>query len=341
MVSFSLWIIFRQKKLTLVSPGGNGTAEAVIPTIPTIAPEKAMGILLLGYGGAGHDGGWLTDAIQLLYVDNERQTTALISIPRDLLVQSAAGQSKINAVMVQNATDKDELLKSGMMALKQVVSQFTGLPVNYFLAVDFVGIQRVIGGEFGNKLDVQVHETLDDPWYPVKGNELETCGLTAEQIADYSAKYSGFELEKQFPCRYEHLHFDPGLTGMEGEDVLKYARSRHGSAEGDVSRGKRQQEVINAIAKNTFSIKTIEQLPDFFKQLASNLQTDVDKDIVAALLPMITKAKDYKQITVNLGPANILQSSTHPSAGYVMIPKTGSFDWDSVHKFLKEELSKN
>jgi len=58
---------------------------------------SSLNILLLGYGGAGHSGGFLTDVIQIVHFDFEKQKIAFISIPRDLWVQLPSGTSnKIN-----------------------------------------------------------------------------------------------------------------------------------------------------------------------------------------------------------------------------------------------------
>ncbi len=236
---------------------------------------KTLGVLLLGYGGAGHQGGYLTDAIQVLFVNFEKEKTALISIPRDLWVKLPNGQEgKINSILANSvkkansATDKAENVKS-------VVSNITGLKINYFVAIDFVGFQRTIGINLKG-IDVEVGQALDDPWYPISGEELNTCGKSSEEVAELSIKYSGFELERQFPCRFEHLHFDKGIVHMEGGDALKYVRSRHGSAEGDVSRGRRAQEVLVAIGKRLFSLNALDYIPAFYDSLTKHVSTDLD-----------------------------------------------------------------
>ena len=41
--------------------------------------------------------------------------------------------------------------------------------------------------------------------------------------------YSDNQVFKLFPCRFEHLSFQKGLTHMDGETALKFVRSRHGT----------------------------------------------------------------------------------------------------------------
>ena len=60
--------------------------------------ENILTVLLLGYGGAGHQGGYLSDVIHIVHLDFAKQKTALISIPRDLWVSLPNGtERKINA----------------------------------------------------------------------------------------------------------------------------------------------------------------------------------------------------------------------------------------------------
>src|SRR4030043_1022158 len=48
--------------------------------------EDSYNVLLLGYGGAGHDGGNLSDVIIVVNVNVPKKKVTFISIPRDLWV---------------------------------------------------------------------------------------------------------------------------------------------------------------------------------------------------------------------------------------------------------------
>lgn len=298
----------------------------------------SLGILLMGYGGAGHDGGFLTDAIQVLHIDFKQSKVALVSIPRDLWVRTSnSGEMKINNVIAAAATDKKELIKTGAPALKQVLTDVTGVPIHYFIGVDFVGYQRAIGINFKG-IEVDVAETLEDPWYPIKGEELNLCGMSPEKIQEVHAKYSGFELERQFRCRYKQLVFKKGKVTMQGEQALEYVRSRHGSTEGDVSRGKRQQEVLQAIKNRMLSLEVLDDLPGFFTEIAKNTTTDIDVEIVKNLVPFLQSAKDFKITTINLAPTNVFVNSKSANGAFIMVPKEGENKWESVHEYINNEL---
>jgi LCP family protein required for cell wall assembly len=317
-------------------------AELVDQPLPS--PDiNQLTILFLGYGGAGHDGGFLVDAIQVLHVNFEKKVAALISIPRDLWVKFPGGSAKINTALVnQNSLgktkeDKNEFYKKGGETTKNIVSQITGLHVDYFATVDFVGFERLIGQELDG-IDVDVAETLDDPWYPIRGQELNPCDYTPQEIAELSSEYSGFELEKKFPCRYERVHYKPGINKMEGGDALKYVRSRHGSAAGDISRGKRQQEVLAAIKNKLLDLKILDNLPSIYNEVVTHVFTDIDLTIAEKLLPAAKSGLDFRIVKINLGPENVLTTG-NSSGAFTIIPKSGDSNWQEVHKYIQEQLN--
>lgn len=298
---------------------------------------KTLGILLLGYGGPGHAGGYLTDAIQLLYFDFDKSKVALISLPRDLGVKLSDGrQIKINAALINSAQkqEKSDWMSGATDNMKQLISDIVGVPIHYFVAVDFVGFQRAIGLNLKD-IAVDVVETLDDPWYPISGEELNPCGLTPKEVADLTNKFSGFELEKKFPCRYEHLHFEKGTVHMEAGEALKYIRSRHGSADGDISRGRRQQEVLLAIKKKLLLLNALDDIPVLLKEIVKHVQTDINLEIANYLVPLIKNSWDLKISTVNLSTANVLSFSNQSTLIY---PKKGPYVWSAVRSYIREQI---
>ena len=198
------------------TPTPNSFAQATPKPINNNNPEAGIyNVLLLGYGGGTHDGTLLTDSIIVVHVNTNTKKAALISIPRDIWVP---GNHKVNAAGI-----------AGFQNSGPVVQNITGLPMNYYVAVDFAGYTKLIDDLGG--ITVQVPNPFDDPFYPIEGEENNTCGLTDPQIFELKNKYQGFELERQFTCRYEHLHFDKGEAKLDGVTALKYVRSRHGDSD--------------------------------------------------------------------------------------------------------------
>ncbi len=299
--------------------------------------KKSLGILLLGYGGPGHQGGMLTDVIQLLYFDFEKTTVSMISIPRDLWVELPNGkQGKMNKAFTMG-DDSQKLINSGGQVSKEMAELIIALPVDYFFALDFVGFQRLIG-EVLKGIDVKVVNTLDDPWYPIKGEELNPCGYSPEEIAELTNKSSGFELEKQFECRYEHVYFKPGVVEMHGGDALKFVRSRHGSSAGDFSRSQRQQAVLVGVLKKLLSLDGLKKAPEFFKQASYTFSTDFDLEIIEHLLPAFENIGKFEQKSIILSTENVFVSSKSSSGQFILIPKAGVNNWKEVHQFLQNKL---
>src|SRR5947209_1871627 len=90
-----------------------------------------VNILLLGYGGAGHDGAFLTDSLVVMSLLPQSHKTTLLSVPRDLWVQyppSSGNYTKINAIYT-NASNGNANPIAGGDAIAQKVSLVTGLDV--------------------------------------------------------------------------------------------------------------------------------------------------------------------------------------------------------------------
>ena len=305
--------------------------------ISQIPPEdlKTLTVVLLGYGGAGHQGGFLTDVIQIMHIDFDKAKINLISVPRDLWVKLPNDkQAKINTAFTLGV-DPNKPVASGGQVAKQMAANVTGIPIDYFIAIDFVGFKRLIGEEI-NGIVVNVPETLDDSWYPIKGEELNPCGMTPQEVADLTAQYSGFALEKQFECRYEELHFGKGLVYMEGKDALAYVRSRHGSAGGDFSRSQRQHALLKAIGNKLWSLKTLEKAPEFFKQIDRHITSDVNLEVVKYLVPALKAAKDFETKSVVLSTENVFTTSKSSAGASIVVPKAS---WEAVHNYVQQQLN--
>ena len=126
---------------------------------------------------------------------------------------------------------------------------------------------------------------------------------------------------------------------MEGGDALEYVRSRHGSADGDISRGKRQQEVLKAIRQKLFSLEALDKLPGFFTEIIKHTQTDISLDIIQYLLPVLKKSRDFKLVTVNLATTNVLSTATSNMGGAIIFPKEGNFKWDQIQEFINNQIN--
>jgi anionic cell wall polymer biosynthesis LytR-Cps2A-Psr (LCP) family protein len=307
------------KKPAASRPTLNRESYANATPAPITNPEGVFNILLLGYGGAGHEGSLLTDSIIIVHVDTNIKKAALVSVPRDLWVP---GNHKINA----------EAGVNGFQNVGGVILNVTGQHIDYFVSVDFGGFVKIIDNL--GEITVQVPKTFDDAFYPITGRENETCGLTADQINAFKAQYSGFNLEKQFTCRYEHLHFDAGPATLDGTTALKFVRSRHGDS--DFGRSLRQFAVLVGIENKLISLKSAGKLNDTIQTLSNIVRTDASAGTIKTLLDVFGNPSAYEIKQIQLTTDDVLAESTGSGGQYILIPKAGNLNFSGIKSFLSE-----
>jgi anionic cell wall polymer biosynthesis LytR-Cps2A-Psr (LCP) family protein len=364
IIAASYFFFIKPRQVNLISPNAEPSptpllderaipttnAEIAVPTPDTstadIATTRKLGVLLLGYGGAGHEGGYLSDVIQVAYINFDTNTIGLIHIPRDLYVSipttTTPIKTKVNAALAMGTKSGNYPTKSltsdvvlrGAYVSRDVVEKITGIKISYVVGIDFNSFVGAINAL--RSIPVKVTTTFDDPWYPIKGRELELCGHSPEDVTAMSATMSGFNLEKQFPCRYEHLHFDPGTTQMDGDTALKYSRSRHSTS--DFSRGERQATVLAGIKDKLFSLNALDKIPEFFKALSKVVKTDITLEALTGGATKLKLLSTYKVVQVGLSTANVLQSGTSPAGASILIPKAGEDNYSEIQQFITSKL---
>ena len=245
LLGLGIWYARSQRAQSMVSGVVSSPADVL---------ENQSGrtnILLLGVGGEGHSGGDLTDSMLFVSLGLSGQPAKMIPIPRDIWVDSLA--AKINTAY-HYGNEKGE--GEGRSMVKQAVTETLGVPVHYVLVLDFQGFVKAIDAVGG--IDVAVERTFDDYKYPIPGKE------TAEPES----------------ARYEHVHFDQGLTHMDGATALKFARSRHalGDEGTDFARASRQEKIILAFRQKILSTQTLfdaQAIDDLKSSLTSSIDTDI------------------------------------------------------------------
>ena len=312
--------------------------------------KTQFNVLLLGYGGAGHPGGGLADAIILVNINTKTKNVNLISIPRDswveLPVRSDQKQFfKINAAYAIGNDDNGYPLKEpvykgphggGNMA-KYEAELITGIPVDYYASIDFSRFEKAIDTLGGVSVDVPV--SFSDEYYPIKGEENNLCDYSLEEVENFKALYSGFELEKQFKCRYETLSFQKGPTEMDGATALKFVRSRHSNEHGgDFARGERAQAVLTAAGKKLISLDALSNLDEFYAGFSQIIKTDITEDGLVEILSYTRDPSQFSLKNININENNFLTGSTSSDGQSIVIPKAGIGAWQEVHKFIKSEL---
>lgn len=310
-------------------------------------------IALLGIGGGSHDGPNLTDTIMLASIDWKKDTVTLISIPRDLWIPTLQNDSvkKINEVY---ALGQNNTPPSGISDAEKVVGQVTGQPVDYGIRLDFQGFIDGIN-EIGG-VDVNVQRTLDDYNYPISGKEDDTCSHTPDELQQFNSTASAqtdTDTFQFFPCRYKHLHFDPGQQHMDGETALEFARSRHavGREGSDFARSARQQLVIEAVRNKliTSAFFSPGKLVGLYNIIKSSIDTDITDTDLGLFLDKLSVLKTAKitsavidwgdYTTGRVGLLQLAPVTPEYDNLSVLIPRAGNGDFSEIHTFVSCEVT--
>ena len=265
--------------------------------------EDRINVLLLGMGGKGHPGPYLTDTMILASFKPSANKVELISIPRDLSVPIPGyGWRKINNANSFGETDKGG---AGGEFTQEVVSKVFGLPIHYYIRLDFSGFEKLID-EFGG-LKIYVENGFTDNQFPTD---------------DFSSN----------PYGYQAVSFASGWQKMDGKTALNYARSRHGTngESSDFARSKRQQQVIKALKDQIFSYTTflsyrkISSLLDLYKDhVTTNLNTwEIFK---FARLAMRVNPANINNLVIDAGTQDSPLYATMINGSYLLLPKDISF----------------
>lgn len=235
----------------------NLLAEPMLPEVSSPAMEipqwdggSRVNIAFFGLRGGeagGEDCPACTDTIILLTVDPVTKTAGMLSIPRDMWVNIPGfGYSRINTAWTIGEADK--LPGGGPGLAMETVSQFIGVPIHYYVQVDFgtfVSFINLIGG-----IDLYVEERM----------VLDPAGPGQDH----------FVLK---PGDYRHL---------TGKRALAYARCRDeskGCSGGDFGRAKRQQQVILAIRDKVldpaYFPELVAQAPQIYAEFSSGIHTNM------------------------------------------------------------------
>jgi LCP family protein required for cell wall assembly len=251
---FALFIVWAVTSYLAFS-GGVADANKRLPHSARVQLQHQNGlllshattILLLGTDSAPNvkdrSGDRHSDSIVLVRTDPGHHRLSLLSIPRDLYVPiPGLGSSKINAAYQFGGP---------ALAIK-TIREYTGVPINHVVIVNFTAFKDLIDAEGG--VTINVPEAI-------LSNRFDCPYKTAARCA----KWPGWR-------------FHRGRQHMNGERALIYSRIRENQLnprENDLTRGARQQAVIEAATSNLTSIGTLLDLPFDGGSLLKPLETDL------------------------------------------------------------------
>jgi LCP family protein required for cell wall assembly len=237
---------------------------AYVPPAPPARNEDRINILLLGIDRRGSRDTWghLTDTIIVVTVDRANKTAGMLSIPRDLYLEiPGVKEDRINTANVWGY--HYQYPGGGPALLKRTIEVNFGVPIDYFIMVDFQGFIETVDTLGG--IEVNVPRKIHDTMYP--------------------------DPKPGDPHGYKTVHFDPGWQQMDGAKALEYARSRMSTS--DFDRAQRQQLILLAIREKALSLNLLPKLPSLIGTMGHMVQTDMTVD------DMVELARLAPQIDMN------------------------------------------
>lgn len=302
--------------------------------------DHSINILLLGVGGAKHEGPDLTDTVIFTSIDPTNKKAVMVSIPRDLWVPDL--KTKINVAYADGESKKRG---GGLILAKAVVAKILHQPIDYAIRVDFDGFINAI--DLVGGIDVDVERSFSDPEYPVVGKENDTCGKSDEEFERLATSSSQLTA---FPCRYMTVSFEKGRSLMNGETALQFVRSRHANGvEGtDFARSKRQEKVISGFKDKVFSLQTFFQpgkLLELYSVFQDSIDTDIKQDEYDDFIRLAQGMKDsvITSLVLDDGDGAVKRPgllvnppvSSDFEGQWVLIPRVGNGNYSEIHKYIE------
>lgn len=218
--------------------------------------EKPLNLLVLGLDRDGTR----CDVIMLFNFEPNLSKLNILSIARDTRVRKNGKYSKINALYSKG--------EEKMVAEK--VTEITGLPVHYYITMDFRGFRELVDTLGGVEFYVPFRMNYDDP----------TQNL--------------------------HIHLKKGrqlLDGVKAEQLVRYRKGNYsgqGYSEGDIGRIGMQQDFIKALIEQKLSIRYISRADELFYIMKEYVHTNLAISDITHYLGSASKIKSSETGTYTL-----------------------------------------
>jgi polyisoprenyl-teichoic acid--peptidoglycan teichoic acid transferase len=123
------------------------------PAMALQIPDHYINIVLLGSDRRPGSGAWRTDSMIIVSVDPQANVVRLLSIPRDLWVYIPChGYNRVNTADLWGELDKTG---GGPERVKRTIHHNLGIPIHYYVRVDFAGFISIIDAVGGIDVDVE------------------------------------------------------------------------------------------------------------------------------------------------------------------------------------------
>lgn len=262
--------------------------------------EDRINILLLGIGGEGHDGPYLSDTNIIVSIKPSTKEVAMVSIPRDLGVK--IGDKGVNKINFANAVGEVQNPGRGGEYARQIFEETFEIPIPYYVRVDFKAFEEIINLVEG--LEVDVKNSFIDQAYP-------------------GPNYS-----------YQTVQFQKGIELMDGNRALIYSRSRHGTngENSDFARSRRQQQIMALLKDKLLSFETYSnpiKIKEIIDSLSSHISTNLNIGQLLYLGNLVKNIKhdDVKNLVLDSGINGFTVPYISNNGAFMLAPRGGKMDY--------------
>lgn len=192
------------------------------------------------------------DVIMLFHFVPSTSSLSLISVARDTRVLANGVYTRINTLYS----------KGGEKMVAEELTKITGLPVHYYVTIDFKGFREIIDTLDGVEFDVPFRMNYDDP----------TQNL--------------------------HIHLRKGLqvlNGKKAEQLVRYRKGNYkgqGYTEGDLGRINMQQDFMKQLIKQKMNPRYLSRSQKIFDILRQYVKTNIALVDITQYMGSVVKIKD-------------------------------------------------
>lgn len=185
------------------------------------------------------------DTLIMVTFNPNTLTATMFSIPRDMYVPIACNHNRYNKINSSAAY--------GSSCVINTVKQLTGINIDYYVKMNFIGVVQLVEALGGVTVDVE-----EPDFYYDEAHKGQVCEQNSHR-----------QFGNQLVC------MNPGIQTLNGEQALAYARCRHLYAISDIARNQHQQQIIEAMAQKLKTIRSIEDFEKILNAVSNNLETNM------------------------------------------------------------------
>lgn len=241
--------------------GGGSTFSSGSASAQEKKQDKPVSVLIMGLDNRPQTGSLNTDVLMVAVINPETKKVHMMSVPRDTMIRipGYSGAYKANAVYAYGEMARRQAERrgetpqvTGISLAKNTFADLLGIPIDYYVQLDFQGFVKVIDQLGG--IDVYVDQSMiyDDP-------------------SDNT-----------------HIYLQQGQQTLNGKEALDFVRHRLDNRgpeyySSDFDRNRRQREVLKSVVNKFFTFKGFTQLFDLMEIAGDHIKTDMPASTIRDL----------------------------------------------------------